>query len=123
MDRQTRFQSDPIAAALLAGDVLVRGAAAFDLHASLSLAAPAAAAGDLDLPETQGARAPPRNREISKPKIKSVKTEGSCRPKPNAQRPASNVQHPTPNIERRTSDTVPNNAPLRVGCWMFGVGC
>src|SRR5688500_15499920 len=58
MDRQTRFQSDPIAAPLLACYVLVRGAAAFDLHASLSLAAPAASAGDLDLQGTQAARAP-----------------------------------------------------------------
>src|SRR6266480_2624141 len=60
MDRQTRFQGDSIAAAVLAGDVPVRGAAAFDLLASLSLAAPAAPAGDLDLREAQGARAPAR---------------------------------------------------------------
>src|SRR6266487_4172155 len=58
MDRQTRFQGDSIAAAVLAGDVPVRSAAAFDLLASLSLAAPAAPAGDLDLREAQGARAP-----------------------------------------------------------------
>src|SRR5947208_16261665 len=118
MDRQTRFQSDSIAAALLVGDVLVRGAAAFDLHASLSLAAPAAAAGDLDLSETQAAGAParPANGEISKPKIKSVRTEGRSGPITNNQRPTSNVQ-------RRTSDTVPSNAPLDVRCSMFGVRC
>src|SRR5439155_4221296 len=75
MDRQTRFQSDPIAAALLAGDVLVRGAAAFDLHASLPLAAPAAPAGDLDLRETQGACAPARPATV---KSQSRKLKTGC---------------------------------------------
>src|SRR5438477_2949864 len=111
MDRQTRFQSDSIAAALLVGDVLVRGAAAFDLHASLSLAAPAAAAGDLDLSETQAAGAParPANGEISKPKIKSVRTEGRSGPITNNQRPTSNAEHPT------RCQAMPH--------WMFDVRC
>src|SRR5262249_45627299 len=74
VDGQTRLESDAIVAALLAGDVPVRGAAAGSLLPVLSLAPSAAAVGDVDLSETQGPSSTART-PVEGCEIKSRNTE------------------------------------------------
>src|SRR5262249_51558860 len=74
VDGQTRLESDAILAALLAGDVPVRGAAAGHLLPVLSLAPSAAAVRGMDLSETQGPGSTART-AVEGSEIKSRNTE------------------------------------------------